>query len=134
MKTTVLDQIKEAGCIFTSHKDIPDQLTEANTPLESINSIIWSHHHLDHTGDPSVFPKSTSLVVGPGFKSEKTTFPGYPKNPDAIVLEDAFEGRELVELDFSTGLDIGGFPSIDFFGDGSFYILQSPGHSGYIFP
>jgi glyoxylase-like metal-dependent hydrolase (beta-lactamase superfamily II) len=118
-----------SGATVDIEKDIADQLTESNVPLESINSIIWSHHHLDHMGDPSLFPKTTSLVVGPGFKADKTTYPGYPRNPEAVVVDDAFEGRELVELDFSTGLDIGGFPAIDFFGDGSFYILKSPGHS-----
>lgn len=84
---------------------------------------------MDHTGDPSLFPKSTSLVVGPGFKSNKQTFPGYPQNPDAITCQDAFEGRELVELDFASGIDIGGFKAVDFFGDGSFYLLQTSGHS-----
>jgi hypothetical protein len=129
MKTTVVAQIEGAKAIVNVEKDVAEQLRDSNVTLESINSIIWSHNHLDHTGDPSLFPKSTSLVVGPRFKSDKTTFPGYPKNPDALVVDDAFEGREVVELDFSTGLDIGGFPAIDFFGDGSFYILNAPGHS-----
>jgi glyoxylase-like metal-dependent hydrolase (beta-lactamase superfamily II) len=124
-----LDILEAAKANINIDKDVAEQLAEANIPLESISSIIWSHHHLDHIGDPSLFPKSTSLVVGPGFKSNKTTFPGYPKNSDAHTLDDAFEGRELVELDFSTGLNIGGFPSIDYFGDGSFYILQAQGHS-----
>lgn len=133
MKTTVLSQIEACKSVFAIEKDVAEQLTEANVPLESINSIIWSHHHIDHRGDPSLFPKSTSLVVGPGFKSDKITFPGYPRNPDAITVDDAFEGRVVVELDFSTDSNIGGFPSIDFFGDGSFYILKAPGHSGYRF-
>lgn len=134
MKTTVLAQIDAAGAVMHVEKDVADQLTQANVPLESINSIIWSHHHLDHIGDPSLFPKSTSLVVGPGFKNEKTTFPGYPENPDAVIPGDGFEGRELVELDFSSDLSIGGYPAIDFFDDGSLYILQAPGHSKYTFP
>lgn len=38
-------------------------------------------------------------------------------------------GRKLVPLDFDakTPLVIGGFKALDFFGDGSFYILDVPG-------
>lgn len=35
----------------------------------AIDDIIWSHHHWDHVGDPSTFPGSTGLVVGPGFQA-----------------------------------------------------------------
>lgn len=125
----VLKHVEAAKAIVDIEHDVADQLKAASISLESINSIVWSHHHIDHTGDPSLFPKSTSLVVGPGFKAEKTTFPGYPLNPDAVVCQDAFEGRELIELDFSSGLKIGGFDALDFFGDGSFYLLHAPGHS-----
>lgn len=110
--------------------DVPDQLTEANVDLQSISAIIWSHHHPDHVGDPSRFPSSTSLLVGPGLKSNEAIYPGYPQNPDAVVSESAFKGREVIELDFSaSGLSIGGFPAIDYFNDGSLYILASKGHS-----
>ncbi|KAI7977869.1 hypothetical protein EIK77_009409 [Talaromyces pinophilus] len=99
---------------FEIQNDIADQLTASNVPLNSINAIIQSHHHLDHTGDPSQFPSTTSLVVGPGFKSDKTTFPGWPRNPEAVTVDDSFNGREVVELDFaSSNLTVGGF------GDGS---------------
>lgn len=40
-----------------------------------------------------------------------------------------FEGREVRELEFNTGMSIGGFDSIDYFGDGSFFSLLAPGHS-----
>jgi len=99
-------------------------------PLSSIDSIIWSHHHLDHMGDPSLFPSSTSLIVGPGFKTNPATYPGYPKNPDAITIQDAFEGRQLIELDFSESqLKVCGLRAIDWFDDGSFYILEALGHT-----
>ena len=126
---TVLKQIEGAGPVFDIKYDIADQLTAASISLESIDSIIWSHHHVDHTGDPSLFPGSTSLIVGPGFKADKTTYPGYPLNPDAVVCQDAFEGRELIELEFSSMVKIGGFNAVDFFDDGSFYVLHAPGHS-----
>ena len=49
-----------------------------------MDAIIWSHWHWDHIGDASKFPPSVNLVVGPGFK--KSFLPGYPENPDGVVL------------------------------------------------
>ncbi|OKL55377.1 hypothetical protein UA08_09384 [Talaromyces atroroseus] len=126
----ILNQIESTPEVIVDiSKDVADQLHDGGIALESINAIIWSHHHVDHTGDPSLFPRSTSLIVGPGFKSNKATYPGYPKNQNALVADDAFHGRELIELDFSTASSIGRFPAIDYFNDGSFYILQSLGHT-----
>jgi glyoxylase-like metal-dependent hydrolase (beta-lactamase superfamily II) len=41
-----------------------------------------------------------------------------------------FRGRNLREVNFaeSPQLKIGGFDALDFFGDGSFYLLNTPGH------
>lgn len=69
---------------FESLCDVLDTLQEYGQDLSEINSMIWSHAHIDHVGDLSVFPCSTDLVVGPGFKSAH--MPGYPVNPDATVL------------------------------------------------
>lgn len=95
-----------------------------------IDAIIWSHHHWDHTGDPSTFPSSTGLVVGPGF--QQAHLPGYPEKEDATLLATDVEGRNVRELDFAKegkGLKIGRFNALDYFGDGSFYLLDTPGHS-----
>ncbi|KAJ5385600.1 hypothetical protein N7517_003511 [Penicillium concentricum] len=54
--------------------------------------------------------------------------PGYPENPVSPVLASDFEGRELIEMSFENGLEIGGFRAHDYFGDGSLYLLDSPGH------
>jgi hypothetical protein len=81
-------------------------------------------------GDPSLFPLSTSLIVGPGFKSNPKTYPGYPKNPDALTCQDAFEGRHLIELDFNESeLKVCGLRAIDWFKNGSFYLLEAHGHT-----
>ena len=84
--------------------------------------------HFDHTGDPSTFPTSTKVIVGTGFK--EAFLPGYPADPNGHVLETDFKDRELMEIDFDeTNIHIGRFKAFDYFGDGSFYILDSPGHA-----
>ncbi|KAL2802297.1 hypothetical protein BJX63DRAFT_426168 [Aspergillus granulosus] len=79
-----------------------------------IEAIIWSHHHFDHVGDPSTFPTSTHLIVGPG------------------IISAYVHGREVREIDFnghSPGrCKVGRFEGYDYFGDGSFYLLNAPGH------
>lgn len=93
-----------------------------------IEAIIWSHHHFDHIGDPSTFPGSTTLVVGPGVP--QLCWPGYPTKEDAMVLDDDMAGRLVHEIDFAAKpLRVGGFEAFDYFGDGSFYLLNAPGHS-----
>jgi hypothetical protein len=109
-------------------KDVPEQLTEQGLPLSRINAIIWSHSHVDHVGDPSLFPSSVDLIVGPGLLSEY--MPGYPANPQGLLLDSAFTGRSVCEVDFSSNsLTIGGFRAIDYFQDASFYLLEAPGHT-----
>lgn len=86
-----------------------------------------SHFHWDHTGDPSTFPHSTDLVVGPGFKD--AFIPGYPANQDAPIRESDYANRKLREISFDEDLTIGGYKALDYFNDGSFYLLDSPGVS-----
>ena len=67
-------------------------------------------------------------MVGPGIKA--ALLPGWPARPDAPVLASAFTGRKVDELDFdSTDLIVGGMRAIDYFDDGSFYLLDAPGHA-----
>jgi glyoxylase-like metal-dependent hydrolase (beta-lactamase superfamily II) len=126
----VLDLCEALQVTLEVPVDVPEILTSASVPLSSIDAIIWSHHHCDHTGDPSLFPSTTSLVVGPNFKSNPAIYPGYPENPDSVTVQDAFDGREIIELNFNdTQLTVGGLRAIDWFHDGSFYILEALGHT-----
>ncbi|KAJ0269050.1 hypothetical protein COL940_012806 [Colletotrichum noveboracense] len=119
---------KESGTTCSVDKDVRDILEEGGIQPDEIEGIIWSHWHWDHIGDPSRFPKSTTLIVGPSFK--KILTPGYPTNPGALLLDSDFSGRELRELSFAeSSIRVGSFPAIDYFGDGSFYILDAPGHT-----
>lgn len=105
---------------------VPDILAANNIPLSSINAIIWSHHHLDHIGNPSLFPASTKLVVGRGAKD--VLLPGFPTGPESPILETDYAGREFVEVEFGD-LEIAGLKAVDYFGDGALYLLDSPGHA-----
>ncbi|KAF4555239.1 Cytochrome P450-like protein 80 [Elsinoe fawcettii] len=110
-------------------KNVIDILREGGIEPQSIEAVIWSHWHWDHIGDPSTFPSSTDLVVGPGFKD--AMLPGAPANPESPIQQSDYEGRSLREITFE-GADtllIGKFRAYDFFQDGSFYLLDSPGHA-----
>ncbi|XXG93820.1 hypothetical protein Hte_000069 [Hypoxylon texense] len=120
--------LKANGAVLDVPKDVRDVLDENGIDAKSIEAVVWSHAHLDHTGDPARFEKSTTLIVGPGCKREM--FPGYPANPEALfILEADYAGRNVKELAFPPSAPrIGKFPALDYFGDGSFYFLDSPGH------
>ncbi|KAL0062508.1 hypothetical protein AAF712_010642 [Marasmius tenuissimus] len=105
-------------------RDVVDQLTEGGIDLKSIDTVIWSHTHIDHVGDLSKWPTDTKLVLGAGSDRK-----GYPTYPDAILLDTDFAGREVEEIDFTKStLKIAGLPAINYLGDGSLYLLDMPGH------
>ena len=45
------------------------------------------------------------------------------------MLKSDAESRNVREISFDGGLKIGRFNAFDFFGDGSFYLLDAPGHA-----
>ncbi|PWN45275.1 hypothetical protein IE81DRAFT_320459 [Ceraceosorus guamensis] len=131
-----VDGLKSRGGSVEVERDIAEILQDAakrdaSLPsLDQIESIIWSHHHFDHTGNPNLFPPHVSLIVGPGFKS--AILPGYPADPESPTVSAMWEDRDLIELDFndsSRTLHIGRFKAYDYFGDASFYLLNTPGHA-----
>lgn len=81
--------IKKAIPGLSVSKGINEILQDGGVDLNKIDGIVWSHWHWDHTGDPSLFPHSADLIVGPGFK--EALMPGYPVKKDAHMLETDFE-------------------------------------------
>jgi glyoxylase-like metal-dependent hydrolase (beta-lactamase superfamily II) len=118
VKNEVYDILAEH---HAQHKD--DSIVDP----DAIDAVVWSHFHYDHVGNIQRFPKSTSIVVGPGFETQ--FLPGYPVREDAPLHQADFDGRELVEISFDNGLKIGKYDAHDYFGDGSFYLLNTPGHT-----
>lgn len=111
-------------------KSVDEILAEHSVDTKSVTNIIFSHRHFDHTGDASLFPHSTGLVGGPGFK--KFIGAGYPAEEDSPFLSSALEGRKYFEIDFANdkrATKVGKWRAVDWFSDGSFYLLQSPGHT-----
>ncbi|KAG6995470.1 hypothetical protein G7Y79_00045g081410 [Physcia stellaris] len=126
-------------------KSVNEVLRDGGEDDSDVGAVVWSHWHWDHTGDISLFPDSTDLYVGPGFK--EAFMPGYPSKKDSPMLESDFNkclrrygsprarlteslrGRNVHEVSFDSSKKIGQYPSFDLFGDGSFYILDVPGHA-----
>ncbi|CAK7202831.1 hypothetical protein SEUCBS139899_005558 [Sporothrix eucalyptigena] len=100
-------------------------LMASGLDFKQLKSVIWSHWHWDHIGDGSKFPPSVDIVVGPGFESAFS--PGWPERPDSPVLASDLKGHRLHEPLYET--NVAGFAAHDYFGDGSFYILDVPGHA-----
>lgn len=103
-------------------KDVTEILVEKGVRLDEIDNVIWSHSHWDHTGSTYAFPKTTTLNYGKG----TGPMPGYPTNENSALNNEDFEGRKCNEIDYE--MQIGPFPAHDFYGDGSLYLLDTPGH------
>lgn len=126
--STAVSAIEAMNIEVSTEYDVAYLLQAHGVELASIDGIIFSHWHFDHVGDATRFPETTRIIVGPGFKSN--CLPGFPADADSLLCGDAFENRELHEVDFSQlELFIASFPAIDWFDDGSFYLLHTPGHA-----
>ncbi|KAJ7253335.1 beta-lactamase-like protein [Mycena haematopus] len=125
----IAEILKAGQYAMVVDRDITEQLVDYGVDLQSISAAIWSHAHFDHIGDISKFPASTELVFG-----SSTNMVSYVVDPKSQLVESDLDGRKLAPLNFDESpLEIGGFKAHDFFADGSFYVLNVPGHlAGHI--
>lgn len=122
--------------------DCADSLRKGGLePARDIDIVILSHVHWDHEGTPSDFSNS-QFVVGSGTLHllENGAPPHYPReifNPDLLPRERTRELPPVTKDSATAAADqtdhqwnpFAGFPAtVDFFGDGAIYVVDSPGH------
>ncbi|KAF7311972.1 Metallo-beta-lactamase superfamily protein [Mycena indigotica] len=72
----------------------------------------------------SKWPKGRNLVV-----SSQTDLSIFPENQKSDLQKSDLDGHKVIKADFSSSkTTIAGLPAIDFLGDGSLFLLDSPGH------
>lgn len=112
-------------------------------PVKDIDYVILSHVHWDHIGTPSDYPNS-KFIVGSGTRYIlENGAPNYPS--DRIIQKDVLPADRTIELPPVPGSDrafmaaaeqtqhrwqsISALPNaVDYFGDGSVWIVNAPGH------
>ncbi|KAJ5774832.1 hypothetical protein N7457_009728 [Penicillium paradoxum] len=120
------------------HADVPqdvfESLEKGGLDVQSdINTVIFSHMHYDHTGDPSKFGPGVKFVVGPGAGRFIRGPQSYPEDPNSPYDSRGFPLDGVLELPDGNDSDywspLGPFPAAhDWFGDGSVYLIHAPGH------
>ncbi|KAH7105839.1 Metallo-hydrolase/oxidoreductase [Auriculariales sp. MPI-PUGE-AT-0066] len=122
--------VKEGGLTIEVAQDVSRSLQIGGLDPIDIDLIVLSHLHFDHWGDARPFTRATFLL---GAGSVHRLQSGYPPNPESFCR------RDCVPTDRTTFLDplsaewqpVGPFPrALDFFQDGSFWIVDAPGHLG----
>ena len=110
------------------HEDAVDILVKGPVSPSEIHTVIFSHLHFDHVGDPRKFPRA-DMIAGPG--SREASAPGYPADPKSPFDGGPINHPKYQELSFEKHhwVEVGPFPrALDFFGDGSLFLLDTPGH------
>jgi glyoxylase-like metal-dependent hydrolase (beta-lactamase superfamily II) len=123
------------------HPDTADSLRKGGLdPAKDIDIVMLSHVHWDHVGTPEDFT-SSQFVVGSGtiHLLEHGAPPHYPKEIFDPHMLPRDRTKELPPIGKSTTAfssqttqkwePLASFPAaLDFFGDGSVYVIDTPGH------
>lgn len=122
--------------------DAADSLRKGGLGPEDIDTVVLSHVHWDHVGTSSDFTKA-EFVVGSGTlhllaNGGGPLYPAELFNPDEIPADRTRELPPVNAYDKDKAstrqtnhawTPLAGFPAaVDFYNDGSVYIIDAPGH------
>ncbi|KAF8064008.1 Metallo-hydrolase/oxidoreductase [Lyophyllum atratum] len=107
-------------------QDVVESLAKGGLATTDIATVCLSHCHFDHVGDPQLFPTSAFLV---GAAAASLFNPGYPANPSSNYPSNLLPADRTRYLSPDDWAPVGPFPrALDFYGDGSLYIVDAAGH------
>jgi glyoxylase-like metal-dependent hydrolase (beta-lactamase superfamily II) len=113
-------------------KDVKDSIVAGGEDPLAVDVVIVSHIHYDHTGNPNQFPKA-KYIIGPGslelIEESKDIDPMDNWFTMELLPDDRSVIHQLPPYSSSEWKPLGPFAhTYDYFGDGSFYIVDSTGH------
>jgi glyoxylase-like metal-dependent hydrolase (beta-lactamase superfamily II) len=113
-------------------KDVKDSVVAGGVDPEDVDVMIVSHIHYDHTGNPNQFPNA-KYIIGPGslelIEGSKDVEPIDNWFTPALLPDDKSVINQLPPYTSHEWKPLGPFgKTIDYFHDGSFYIVDSTGH------
>ena len=116
-------------------QDVKESVEQGGVAEKDVDVVMISHVHYDHTGDPKHFP-SARYVVGPGSLALLESGLSNPTESwfSPSLLPEQSRVLELPQPPSSEWKPLGLFPhAYDYFSDGSFYLINAPGHvNGHI--
>ncbi|KAI0330516.1 Metallo-hydrolase/oxidoreductase [Cubamyces sp. BRFM 1775] len=120
-----VQQLNAGRAVIVSHS-VEESLQKGGIEPVDVQTIIISHLHFDHIGESSSFPNATFIL---GHEAKDLLAHAYPSDPDSLCLQSAVPLERTRFLDSEFTQAIGPFPrAYDYFGDGSMYIIDAPGH------
>ncbi|KXT11872.1 hypothetical protein AC579_5196 [Pseudocercospora musae] len=113
---------------FKLEPGVAQQLTDRGLSPEDIDLVILSHVHYDHHGDPEDFPNA-QFRIGHGAMDVLKNGLGGVASHQLFVPDTLPDDRSSELSDPSAWPSLPPFPHVlDLFGDGSVYVVDTPGH------
>ncbi|KAF9811795.1 hypothetical protein IEO21_06407 [Rhodonia placenta] len=112
------------------HVEVPqdaiESLQKGGYNPAQISHVCLSHVHFDHQGDTRPFTNATFIA---GEESRALLSPGYPADPNGMFLGSLLPPERTRYVPRAEMRAVGPFPhALDFYGDGSLYVVDTPGH------